>query len=118
MKVTNIRQISSYFDLSDFVTSLQHILHTWVLIKLSLVLTQFKNPIQDIVFEETEFFEIVACDSKLLAILKGPRVILFEVLEGWFRVIFFFLKVCDTVTLSNFLGGKQSLYKNESNQRL
>ena len=51
--------ISSYADLSDFVTPLQHILHTWVLIKLSRVVTQFQLPIQDTVLEETEFLEIM-----------------------------------------------------------
>ena len=70
--------ISSYADLSDFVTSLQHILHTWVLIKLSRVLTQFQLPIQVTVLEETEFLEFVVSNSKLLVLLKCSRVIFFE----------------------------------------
>ena len=79
--------ISSYADLSDFVTSLQHILYTWVLIKLSGVLTQFQLPIQDNVLEETEFFEFVISNSKLLVLLKCCRVIFFEDLESWFGII-------------------------------
>ena len=79
--------ISSYADLSDFVTSLQHILHTWVLIKLSRVLTQFQLPIQDIVLEETEFLEFVISYSKLLVLLKCSKIIFFEDLETWFGII-------------------------------
>ena len=93
--------ISSYVDLSVFVTSLQRIRHTWYFIKLSRVLTQFQLPIQDIVFEETEFpqkqyqiqrnqrnlqyqisnikfkFNEIS-NSKFLVLLKGSRVIIFE----------------------------------------
>ena len=79
--------ISSYVDLSDIVTSLQHILHTWVLMKLSRVLTQFQLPIQDTVFEETEFLEFEISNSKLLVLLKCSRVIFFEDLESWFGII-------------------------------
>ena len=79
--------ISSYADLSDFVTSLQHILHTWVLIKLSRVLTQFQFPIQDIVLEETEFLEFVISNSKLLVLLKCSRINFFEDLESWCGII-------------------------------
>ena len=79
--------ITSYADLSDFVTYLQHIHHAWVLIKLSRLLTQFQLPIQGIVLESTEFFEFVISSSKLLVLLKGSRVIFFEDLESWFRII-------------------------------
>ena len=73
--------IAPYADLSDFVTSLQHILHTWVLIKLSRVLTQFQFPIQYIALEETEFLEFLISNSKLLVLLKCSRMIVFEDLE-------------------------------------
>ena len=73
--------ISSYADLSDFVTSLQHIFHTWVLIN------QFQLPIQDIVLEETKFLEFVISYSKLLLLLKCSRIIFFEDLESWFGII-------------------------------
>ena len=79
--------ISSYADLSDYVTSLHLILHTWVLIILSRVLTQFQLPIQDIVLEETEFFEFVISNSKLLVLLKCSRNIFFVHLESCFRII-------------------------------
>ena len=91
MKVLNeshiYSSISSYADFSDFLSSLQHILHTWVLMKLSRVLTQVQLPIQDIVLEETEFFEFAISNSKLLVLLKCSRVIVFDYLESWFRII-------------------------------
>ena len=84
--------ILSYSDLSDLLTSLQHIFHTWVLIKLSRVLTEFQLSIQDNVLEETEFLEFVISNSKLLVLLKCSRVIFFEDLESWFRIILSILK--------------------------
>ena len=74
--------ISSYADLSDFVTPLQHILYTWVLIKMSWVLTQFQLPINDTVLEETDILEFVISNSKLLVLLKCSRVIFFADLES------------------------------------
>ena len=77
-----LSSFSSNADLSDFVTSLQHILYKWVLIKLSRVLNQFQLPIQDFVLEETEFFEFVVSNSKFLVFLKCSRVIFSEYLES------------------------------------
>ena len=74
------------------MTSLQHLLQIWVPIKLSWVLTHLQLPIQDIVFEETEFCEFVISNVKMLVLLKGSRVIFFEDLESWIRVILSFFK--------------------------
>ena len=76
--------ITFYADLFEFVTSLQHILNTWVLIKLCRVLTQFQLPNQDFVLEETESFDFVISNSKFLVLLKMFQVIFFD-LENWLR---------------------------------
>ena len=77
--------IFSYANFSDFVTSLQHILHTWVVIQLGQVLNQFQLRIQDIFLKETEFLELVISISDLLVLFKGSRGIFFEDLESWLR---------------------------------